>query len=102
MEFLFIIQNIYFSIEQELEETKKCLAAVKEENEILKMSFKDKVVNLFSHIFILTQINYFLNPMNKITKWGIDDITGAISLRSISRKAYRYLRETLKYPLPGL
>jgi len=43
MEFLSIIQNIYFSIEQELEETKKCLAAVKEENEILKMSFKDKV-----------------------------------------------------------
>ena len=47
------------------------------------MNFKDKVVNLFSHIFTLTQINYFLNPMNKITKWGIYDITGAISLRSI-------------------
>ena len=102
MEFLFIIQNIYYSIEQELEETKKCLAAVKEENEILKMNFNDKVVNLFSHIFTLPQINYFLNPMNKITKWGIDDITGAISLRSKSPKAYRYLRESLKYPLPGL
>jgi len=102
IEFLFTTLNIYFSIEQELEETKKYLAAAKEENEILIISFKDKVFNLFSHIFTPTQINYFLNPGNKITKWGIDDITGAISLRSISSKAYRYLRESLKYPLPGL
>jgi len=66
------------------------------------MNFKEKVSNLFSHIFTQTQINYFLSPGNKILKWGIDDITRAISLRSISPKAYRYLRESLKYPLPGL
>jgi len=42
-EFLFIIQNIYFSIEKEHEETKKCLAVVQEKNEILKMNFQEKV-----------------------------------------------------------
>lgn len=48
-----------------LEETKKCLTAVQEENETLKMNFNDKVFNLFSHIFTRTQINYFLNPKKK-------------------------------------
>jgi len=67
-EFLFIFQNIYFSIEKELEETKKCLAAVQEENEILKMNFKENVSILYSYIFTQTQINYFLNPRNKILK----------------------------------
>jgi len=89
-------------MEQELEKTKSLLVKIQQENYILKETFENKVNNLFSNIFTPTQINYFLNPGNKIKKWEIDDITKAISLRSISPKAYRYLRETLRYPLPGL
>ncbi|KAF0747571.1 Uncharacterized protein FWK35_00016360 [Aphis craccivora] len=35
-------------------------------------------------------------------KWKSDDISSAISIRSISPKAYRFLRDEKKFPLPGL
>lgn len=78
------------------------LFKAQQENNVLKETLDNRVHNLFSNIFTRTQINYFLNLKIKIKKWEIEDITKAISLRSISPKAYRYLRETLKYPLPGL
>lgn len=34
--------------------------------------------------------------------WSSEDIINAISLRSISPKSYRYLRNVLRIPLPGL
>lgn len=42
-----------------------------------------------------------MNPEKKRIKWNIEDISSAISLRSVSPKAYRYLRKK-NYPLPGL
>ncbi|CAL1680931.1 unnamed protein product [Lasius platythorax] len=40
-----------------------------------------------------------LNTNSRI-KWSAEDITSAIALRSISPKAYRYLRNIKKMPLP--
>jgi len=34
--------------------------------------------------------------------WSSEDIASAISLRCISPKAYRYMRNVVKMPLPGL
>ncbi|CAL1681191.1 unnamed protein product [Lasius platythorax] len=43
-----------------------------------------------------------LNPTVQKMRWSADDIAVAISLRSVSPKAYRYLKNVLKIPLPGL
>lgn len=47
------------------------------------------------------QIKKIENPLSKKILWTSEDISAAISLRSVSPKAYRYLRNH-NYPLPGL
>lgn len=68
----------------------------KEEN------FSKKVADLLNNIFSKTQIEVLLNKKKRVAKWSSDDIASAITLRSISPKAYRYLRDKLNYPLPGI
>ena len=52
-------------------------------------------------VFTPGQIKMLLSPKDNIRiKWSSEDITSAISLRSLSPKAYRYLREIKKIPLP--
>lgn len=43
-----------------------------------------------------------LNPSQKKTHWSSEDIAAAMSLRSISPKAYVYLRKARNIPLPGM
>lgn len=63
--------------------------------------FETRFRNLLSDIFSPTQIDVILHPKQKVYKWLPSDIASAISLRSISPKAYQYLRDTKKIPLPG-
>lgn len=103
--------NLLFRITQELQETKlklqevnflnKCLdekyANVSETNNLLKSEietltkqnielksdFEGKIHSMVLPFFTKTQINYFINPKKKIIKWEIEDITKAITLKSI-------------------
>jgi len=43
-----------------------------------------------------------LNPLQKKTHWFSEDIAAAMSLRSVSPKAYVYLRKARNIPLPGM
>jgi len=73
----------------------------KDESEI---NFEHKFKEKLSHLFTETQITQLLNKKKKVAKWNAEDISNiysAISLRSVSPKAYRYLREKKQYPLPG-
>lgn len=63
--------------------------------------FETRFKKLLSDIFTPKQINLILHPLKKVYKWQTNDIASAISLRSISPRAYRFLRETKKFPLPG-
>lgn len=78
------------------------------ENETLKNivskidhNFELRFHSLLSKIFTSTQIDMILNPKTKVYKWTPDDISSAITLRAISPKAYRYLRNQKSFPLPG-
>lgn len=51
-------------------------------------------------IFTPVQIKMLMYPTKKYVKWSAEDITSAISLRSLSPKTYRYLRNVKKIPLP--
>jgi len=43
-----------------------------------------------------------LHKKQKPYKWQTEDIASAITLRSLSKKAYIYLRDKKGFPLPGL
>ncbi|KAF0751350.1 THAP-type domain-containing protein [Aphis craccivora] len=66
---------------------------------------RDKLSSRFSKtlkdIFSPTQIEMLLNPKKKVFKWTSDDISSAISIRSISPKAYRFFetRKIFLYPV---
>ncbi|XP_071634266.1 uncharacterized protein [Temnothorax longispinosus] len=68
------------------------------------ITIKKKVNEVLKNVFTPKQIERIMYPNKKRVKWNIEDISSAISLRSVSPKAYRYLRKN-KYslrPLPGL
>lgn len=53
----------------------------------------------YASSLVLMQIKRITSPQNR-TNWSIEDISFAIALRSVSTKAYNYLREVRKIPLP--
>ncbi|XP_077277125.1 uncharacterized protein LOC143905538 [Temnothorax americanus] len=65
------------------------------------ITIKKKVNKVLKNVFTPKQIERIMYPNKKRVKWNIENISSAISLRSVSPKAYRYLRKN-KYPLPGL
>lgn len=63
--------------------------------------FKQKFHRCLKTFFTSTQIDYFIGK-KKISRWTDEDITNGIALRSISPKAYRYLRNKKSFPLPSM
>ena len=57
---------------------------------------RDSLKQYFSE----SQVEFFLKG-KPIAHWGEDDISKALTLRSLSPKAYRYLRENCKFPFPS-
>ena len=55
---------------------------------------------MLKSVFTLGQIKVLENAKQGTTKWCTEDIVSAISLKSISPRAYQYLRHTMKIPLP--
>lgn len=71
---------------------------------ILKLLDKEQnYKKILERIFTPGQIKILLDPKKKKkkTRWCAEDIAVAINLRSISSKAYRYMRTTMKIPLPS-
>lgn len=74
-----------------------------EQNQILnseQLRFEGRFTQILSKLFTPTQIDLLLHPKKKVFKWKPEDIASAISLRSISPKAYRFLLKK-QFPLPG-
>jgi len=63
--------------------------------------FVNRFTEKLSKLFTPTQISLILKNKNKVYKWTAEDISSAISLRSVSPKAYRYLLKR-EFPLPGM
>jgi len=71
-------------------------------NQMIEEQFERKFHEKLSGLFTSTQINLILCPKKNVYKWSETDIASVITLQSLSPKAYRYLREKLQYPLPGI
>jgi hypothetical protein len=62
---------------------------------------KKKYSENIGKIFTSRQMKKIMDPNCKRIRWSSDDIASAMSLRSVSKKAYRYLRAH-NYPFPAL
>jgi hypothetical protein len=72
-------------------------ARPKEDKELVER----KMHELLGKMFSPGQKWMILNPSLKKLKWSSKDIAHAISLRSMSLKAYRYMKDVMQIPLPG-
>lgn len=108
MESVDLYKNKNYQLKEENNKLKNNILALHKENESLKnivskieYNFELRFNSLLSNIFTPTQIDMLLHPKLKAYKWTSDDISSAITLRSVSPKAYRYLRNKKCFPLPG-
>ncbi|XP_077281916.1 uncharacterized protein LOC143908273 [Temnothorax americanus] len=93
--------KILNSVQEQLAATQKNLLMYKEKEKKGDENAETKIYQILGKIFTPGQIRMLLNPSKKRISWSPEDIASAISLRSISPKAYRYLRNVLQIPLPG-
>lgn len=77
------------------------------QDEILKLKKKTHkeaeaiATNALRKVFTPGQISMLLSTSSRV-QWSSEDIMSAISLRSLSPKAYKYLRKVKRMPLPCL
>ncbi|GAB0098361.1 hypothetical protein DMENIID0001_140830 [Sergentomyia squamirostris] len=80
---------------------------LKREIQILKSengNLKRKQTELFEHlseVFSQNQLDLLLKRKEKISSWEDKELWEAFVLRSIGRRAFTFVRDTLKYPLPS-
>lgn len=64
--------------------------------------FESRMYELLGKFFTPGQIRLILNPSLSKVKWSSEDIANAVSLRCTSSKGYRFIKNVMKIPLPGL
>jgi len=97
---IFSLKNQIKLLQQENVQLKKLTS---EQNKVLnseELRFEGRFTQILSKLFTSTQIDLLLHPKKKVFKWKSEDIASAISLRSVSPKAYRFLLKK-NFPLPG-
>ncbi|XP_025992264.2 THAP domain-containing protein 2 [Solenopsis invicta] len=67
-----------------------------------KQNMEQHTRNVLTQVFTPGQIEVLMNPIKNRVIWSSEDITNALSLHRVSPKAYRYLRDVLKFPLPSI
>ncbi|XP_018362129.1 PREDICTED: uncharacterized protein LOC108760582 [Trachymyrmex cornetzi] len=81
---------------------KKKLYNLEQRIETEDQRFDRRMHDLLKTIFTPGQIRLLLNPRLSKTKWSNEDIANAISLKCASPKGYRYVKNVMKIPLPGM
>nr|CAI5828466.1 unnamed protein product [Callosobruchus analis] len=93
---------------KEVDELRKEIEKLKIQNkELLKINEKNnkrikEYENAFAKVFTPGQRKKLISTGNARVRWSSEDIAAAVSLRSVSPKAYRYLRTVSNYPLPAM
>lgn len=90
---------------QKLKEEKRNVLKEKEileqQNEQLRQKQADAIpIEVLRKVFTSGQIAKLKSSTNSRIRWSSEDIVSAISLRAVSSKTYRYLRNVKKMPLP--
>ncbi len=94
-------QQLMISQDKLMRDKSALMKKLKSVKESKTVNIPDQVKNILAPHFTSTQIDVLLRK-RRPKKWSDDDIALALSLRSVSIKAYRFLRSRFNYPLPCL
>lgn len=105
---IFIILITCRSMDTEIIQLKEKIKLLENQNSELQKKFQEieqtveNYEEILSKVFTRGQIKKLKNSgSNKRVYWSAEDIASAISLRSVSPKAYRYLKAN-NFPLPAM
>ncbi|KAL5236455.1 hypothetical protein ACI65C_003865 [Semiaphis heraclei] len=87
--------NVYNARIQELEMT-----VSNQEQSIENNS--EHLKNILARFFTEGQVKAIIEDNKNQIRWTSNDISSAMSIHCVSAKAYRFLRDKLKYPLPSI
>ena len=80
----------------------KIIKLQKAQRKTLSKQFQNEnATKVLQKSFSRSQANILVQNSKRPKKWSVDDITEGLVLRSFSRKAYNFLREKKKLPLPS-
>lgn len=86
---------------RKLKKTKNILKV--KDRQISKSENKEKKYKgILDNVFTPGQVRILCNSNQKSAKWSAEDISRAISLRRISLKAYKFLRNSTGIPFPAM
>lgn len=88
------LQNEIFNLKHENSRLLNKCKCLSNENTVLKCD-----LSKYKQIFSPCQMKRIEKGV--CSSWSSDDISKAVTLRSISAKAFKFIRQTLKYPLPS-
>lgn len=95
-------------LQYELESNKREIGNLSEKNRQLQVTVTEtekkldvKVRAVLADFLSPNQIDILLKKKTK-ARWNSDEISKAFTLRYFSKRAYIYVRQSLKYPLPGI
>lgn len=101
-----VVENL--KLKEKLEENEGELFNAKMKITELSKINKDKdidieknILDLFQHIFTKNELEIILKKKQRAC-WSTEEISKAFTIRYFSKRCYIYLRNTLKYPLPGI
>lgn len=81
-------------------ELAKHVTELRHRNDLKLASEKSRA--LLENYFSETQINFMLSNNSRVAKWTDEDISSALTLKCISSKAYKHIRNVWKLPLPSV
>lgn len=102
------LQKENISLKEKMEEQKKkeellkgMVSQLEDEKRTSNITFAEKVKLTFKDVLTANQVDIALKKKKK-ARWTQDELSKGFTLRYFSKRAYVYMRQTLKYPLPGL
>lgn len=90
-----------YDLKKQLAEMKKLCSKQQQKINILEEE-KENMKKSLNHIFTKGQLEKIFNKNKKLQRWTFEDISAAICLHFSGPRAYRYMYNKLKYPLPSI
>ncbi|XP_050705256.1 uncharacterized protein LOC126990614 [Eriocheir sinensis] len=85
---------------EEIKKYQEIINKLRNELDNVRVECQENVSKALSKTFTKNQTKYFVSNKH-ILKWEEEDISKALTLRSLSPKAYRFLRKHWNFPLPS-
>ncbi|KAE9535838.1 hypothetical protein AGLY_007739 [Aphis glycines] len=96
-----ILQKNLSTTNKLLQENQKHMKAIKIRSLDQSKAVENQAKKLVSSVLTRNQLDLILKKKKRV-RWSREEVSKAFTLRYFSKKAYKYVKDELHYPLPGL